>query len=308
MSTTSKQDRQGSRTPADLERKYDLGSMGDRFAEVMGIALDAQTHSEAALDAIEQTNSVVANISEEVDRISITVKDLDNVTSAEFLIGVINGQSTAKISADKLDIAGKKLNIKVDAANIEGRVTFGQLPQNVVDTATLKWWLPELGYQTETGVTSIVNGIVTTDYVNALGITVNAANITGKLTANQIDAAELKVDAANITGKLTADQIDVNNLSALGANIGPFSITDNGLEYWVSGSNSQNGTTIKSDGIYVGHETLTGFQYTAIQDGLLWIANVETGGSYKKKIMQVTGQGNIVSVYVDTKNKTITVE
>lgn len=142
MSTTSKQDRQGSRTPADLERKYDLGSMGDRFAEVMGIALDAQTHSEAALDAIEQTNGVVANISEEVDRISITVKDLDNVTSAEFLIGVINGQSTAKISADKLDIAGKKLNIKVDATNIVGKLTASQISvKNLSDMgATVGGW------------------------------------------------------------------------------------------------------------------------------------------------------------------------
>ena len=130
MSTTSKQDRQGSRTPADLERKYDLGAMGDRFAEVMGIALDAQTHSEAALDAIGRTNSVVADLSQEVDRISITVKDLDNVTSAEFLIGVINGQSTAKISADRLDIFGEVLNIKVKATNIDGDVTADQIDAN----------------------------------------------------------------------------------------------------------------------------------------------------------------------------------
>lgn len=150
MSTTSKQDRQGSRTPADLERKYDLGSMGDRFAEVMGIALDAQTHSEAALDAIGQTNSVVAKISEEVDRISITVKDLDegtisnlstrvgvisasvsaidkNVNSAEFVIGIINKQSTAKISADRLDIVGKTLDIKVEATNIKGKLIADQI-------------------------------------------------------------------------------------------------------------------------------------------------------------------------------------
>lgn len=165
MSTTSKQDRQGSRTPADLERKYDLGSMGDRFAEVMGIALDAQTHSAAALDAIGQTNSVVAELSQKVDEISINVKDLDegtisnlstrvgvisasvsaidkNVNSAEFVIGIINKQSTAKISADRLDIIGKKLNIKVDATNIEGKVTAKQI--DVLDLsafgATIGGW------------------------------------------------------------------------------------------------------------------------------------------------------------------------
>jgi hypothetical protein len=41
----SKQDRQGVRTPADLERKY---KFGESFAEVMGIARDAQTAAEEA--------------------------------------------------------------------------------------------------------------------------------------------------------------------------------------------------------------------------------------------------------------------
>lgn len=36
---SEKQDRQGARTPADLERKYQFGK---RFAEIMGVALDAQ--------------------------------------------------------------------------------------------------------------------------------------------------------------------------------------------------------------------------------------------------------------------------
>lgn len=192
------------------------------------------TENRAAINTqailVNGTTKALASLEQKVTAqgASIGLVVENNKVKGSILVEAINGQSTAKISADKLDIEGKTLNIKVDHTNIDG--------------------------------------------------------------------------------KITADQLNVENLSALGANIGPFSITDNGLEYWVSGSNSQNGTTIRSDGIYVGHETLTGFQYTAIQDGLLWIANVETGGSYKKKIMQVTGQGNIVSVYVDTKNKTITVE
>ena len=214
-----KQDRASPRTPADLERKYDLGSMGARFAEIMGVALDAQTHSEAALNAIEQTNSIVAEISQKVDEISITVKDLDeetvaalsvrvneislsvedldeNVNSAEFLIGVINGESTAKISADRLDIEGKTLNIKVDATNINGTLTIGQLPSTVAETSDIPTKTSELtndsDYQTKTGVTNIVNGVVTTDFVNALGI--------------------------------TAKYLDVDDLSALGATIGGWNL------------------------------------------------------------------------------------
>lgn len=38
----SKQDRQGVRTPADLERKYNLGNLGKAFAEVLGVSLDTQ--------------------------------------------------------------------------------------------------------------------------------------------------------------------------------------------------------------------------------------------------------------------------
>ncbi len=44
----SKQDRQGARTPADLERKY-----GQRFSEVLGIAEDSQQKAEQAQDAVK---------------------------------------------------------------------------------------------------------------------------------------------------------------------------------------------------------------------------------------------------------------
>ena len=54
----------------------------------------------------------------------------------------------------------------------------------------------DVGYQTESGVTSIVGGIVTTDYINALDISVNAANITGTLNASDI----------NITGAFIAQK------------------------------------------------------------------------------------------------------
>lgn len=56
----SKQDRQGVRTPADLERKYQYGK---QFAEVMGISLDTQnsvSELESALrsEIIEQMTSI----------------------------------------------------------------------------------------------------------------------------------------------------------------------------------------------------------------------------------------------------------
>lgn len=49
----SKQDRQGVRSPADLERKYNFGKT---FAEVLGVAKNAQDAAEAAKQAIVDLN------------------------------------------------------------------------------------------------------------------------------------------------------------------------------------------------------------------------------------------------------------
>lgn len=60
---SEKQDRQGVRTASDLERKYQFGK---QFAEIMGIALDAQnavTEVESSLrhEILEQTTSITRN-------------------------------------------------------------------------------------------------------------------------------------------------------------------------------------------------------------------------------------------------------
>lgn len=55
----SKQDRQGARTPADLERKYNFG---ENFAEIMGIATDARTTAE---EAKKETENIVSKLTHE---------------------------------------------------------------------------------------------------------------------------------------------------------------------------------------------------------------------------------------------------
>ena len=99
----------------------------------------------------------------------------------------------------------------ITSANITGTLTIGQLPDSVAETSDIPTKVSELsndsGYQNRTGVVSIIDGRITADYVEALEISVAAAQITGKLTAGQIDASELKVSAANITGTLTIGQL-----------------------------------------------------------------------------------------------------
>jgi hypothetical protein len=61
---SEKQDRQGARTAADIERKYQFGK---RFAEVMGIALDAQNsisvvESDLHHTILEQATSITRDV------------------------------------------------------------------------------------------------------------------------------------------------------------------------------------------------------------------------------------------------------
>ena len=75
-------------------------------------------------------------------------------------------------------------------------------------------------------MTSIVEGTITTDYINALGITVNAANITGVLAANKIKLG------GEMTLYLSTDLSDesvVGNFGAVQGNIGGNRFTGVGI-------------------------------------------------------------------------------
>ena len=65
-STLSKQDRQGARTPADLERRH---AFGRSFAEVAGIATDARTTAESA--KVENADDVVRMINTSAEVIEL---------------------------------------------------------------------------------------------------------------------------------------------------------------------------------------------------------------------------------------------
>lgn len=110
----SKQDITNARTPTDLERKY-LLNFGKTFAEVEGIALDARKTAENLEAEVEKQNESIGLL-------------VDNgKVKGSVIIEAINDESTAKISADKIDVEGAELNIKVDATNITGKVTAEQM-------------------------------------------------------------------------------------------------------------------------------------------------------------------------------------
>lgn len=81
--------------------------------------------------------------SENESKISLIVQD--DKASGSLIIGAINDESYAKINADRLDIEGKTLNIKVDAANIEGKMTAEQINADglEVERGKVGGWLIE---------------------------------------------------------------------------------------------------------------------------------------------------------------------
>lgn len=88
-----------------------------------------QTEKSATIAEIEQTakeNS--AKIGLVVGQNGIVNED--GAVQGSVVIEAINGESTAKIKADRIELEGKKLDIKVDATNIEGEITADQINAN----------------------------------------------------------------------------------------------------------------------------------------------------------------------------------
>ena len=128
---------------------------------------------------------------------SIGLVVTDGKADGSLIIGAINGESTAQIKADRLYFEGQKLDIKVDAANIEGTLTIGkQLPNDLATTGDIPTDISDLnndlGYQTQSGVTTIIGGTVTADYIKTLNLEVG----------NQITMGEnAKITWANVESK-----------------------------------------------------------------------------------------------------------
>ena len=88
---------------------------------------------------------------------------LDGVT-------ISDASGTTKIKGSSIETS----TLKVSSANITGTLTIGQMPDGIAQTSQIPKYTSQLtnnsGYQTEQGVTQIINGVVTTDYIYALGV------------------------------------------------------------------------------------------------------------------------------------------
>ena len=125
----------------------------------------------------------------QIERNMAKTRSLITKTSEEIMLKVdgIDGRYTeVKTTLDGLTVTdqsgttmikGRSIEtstLYVDAAHITGSLVIGQLPSGIAMGDDIPTKLSELyndsGYQTETGVVSIIDGTVTADYIYALGV------------------------------------------------------------------------------------------------------------------------------------------
>lgn len=165
--------------------------------ELEGLSSSFSVQLQQIQSQVTGLNGQVSSITQKVDNITLSVSN-GSTSSSIFLsvggvtvssqtiqmnglvtfTGLANGTTTidgaciktGTIEASRIDTD----SLYVNAANITGSLTIGQLPNNVATTGDIPDKVSELendeGYQTERGVVTIIDGTVDADYVNALGI------------------------------------------------------------------------------------------------------------------------------------------
>lgn len=165
--------------------------------ELEGLSSSFSVQLQQIQSQVTGLNGQVSSITQKVDNITLSVSNGSTSSSISLSVGgvVVSSQNiqmnglvtftglangtttidgacikTGTIDANRIDAD----NLYVNAANITGSLVIGQLPDNVATTRDIPDKVSELendeGYQTERGVVTIIDGTVTADYVEALGV------------------------------------------------------------------------------------------------------------------------------------------
>lgn len=145
-------------------------------SEAVANVIVVSNENSAAITSItswqDEVDESVARLTQETDangaRIGMVVKSgaFGDYVDGSVLIEAINGESVAKIKADRIILDGYLTvgsNIS-DLTNDSGYATYLDVPKTLGELTN------DIGYQTEDGVVSIVEGKITADYIAALGI------------------------------------------------------------------------------------------------------------------------------------------
>lgn len=182
----------------------------------------AQTRSEIRKTS-EEIGLRVDGLSDQYAELKVTVDGV-TVTGPDGST-MING---GKVTTDELEVNAANIKgqltasqintdgLTVNAANITGSLTVGQLPDSVAEKSDIPKNTSDLyndsGYQTRSGVVSIIDGTVTADYVEALDIA--AATLRGRTIyiQNNSGSSVGYISTSSADGGGTA--IDINSYGA----------------------------------------------------------------------------------------------
>ncbi len=165
--------------------------------ELEGLSSSFSVQLQQIQSQVTGLNGQVSSITQKVDNITLSVSNGSTSSSISLSVGGVtvssqtiqmnglvtftglaNGTTTidgaciktGTIEASRIDTD----SLYVNSANITGSLTIGQLPNNVATTGDIPDKVSDLendeGYQTERGVVTIIDGKVTADYVEALGV------------------------------------------------------------------------------------------------------------------------------------------
>ena len=165
--------------------------------ELEGLSSSFSVQLQKIQSQVTGLNGQVSSITQKVDNITLSVSNGSTSSSISLSVGGVtvssqtiqmnglvtftglaNGTTTidgaciktGTIEASRIDTD----SLYVNAANITGSLTIGQLPNNVATTGDIPDKVSDLendeGYQTKRGVVAIIDGTVTADYVEALGV------------------------------------------------------------------------------------------------------------------------------------------
>ena len=201
--------------------------------ELEGLSSSFSVQLQQIQSQVTGLNGQVSSITQKVDNITLSVSNGSTSSSISLSVGGVtvssqtiqmnglvtftglaNGTTTidgaciktGTIEASRIDTD----SLYVNAANITGSLTIGQLPGNVATTGDIPDRVSELlndeGYQTERGVVEIIDGTVTADYVNALRIT--ARTLQGR-EVELLDSGGSKVGAKEIVNTNSGDGLTI---------------------------------------------------------------------------------------------------
>lgn len=200
-------------SPGELEMEDEYPSGGyitQEFNRKLAETRSAITKtSEEILFKVEGIDGRVTSLSTSIDGIRSEVSGKIDGKSAQSMIdqslkGITMSASsgadgtTFKLMANGAELSSQTFDLHVKSVNIDGTLTIGQMPDGVAQTSQIPTHTSQLtnnsGYQTEQGVTQIINGTVTTDYIYALGV--EASAVRGSTVA-------IKNNGGNTVGGIT---------------------------------------------------------------------------------------------------------